>query len=773
MTIRYGQEIAGNIAFSRNIEWLLTNGIGGYAAGTVAGLRTRRYHGLLIGATNPPVGRDLLVPAIDDSIVRQSRRGKVSDGPANDSTANDSTALRLSSIEWSDGSVDPCIASYIDCFELRDGIPFWSYRIDGIRIEKSIRMEQGVNATLIRYRVDSDNSEISRQGEQKPAAGPGEEKEHTGAPSPAPDEETGSLTLRIKVFAANRNHHGTSRGYPGLAPELDGAALVALDAEGQAVSRAQLRYDSDSAHDAPEACGDLSARGALRARAGDAIYEGVRLSIEGYRGLDDTENLWVLGEIEAPLPRNGSVTLRIEVPGEQVRGAGVEEQRPPSVSTTTPRVDDRSSSGTGNSVDGNAGAADKPDWIVELERAAGDFIVDRRIETGETGKTIIAGYPWFGDWGRDTMISLPGITLTTGREDDARWIIRTFAKYVNRGMLPNLFPDGTSSPAYNSVDAPLWYFEAIRAYFEKTGDMELLSEVYPVLESIITWFRRGTRFGIGQDPEDGLLKAGEEGVQLTWMDAKVGDWVVTPRVGKPVEINALWHHAFLVMGAFADILEKHDAAPGNAAYTGEQYDGVAAEISKSFDRFWNDGDSCLYDVLDTPWGDDPAVRPNQIFVLSLQAARAKSRILEEAPLLSSKRRRSLFSVVEKKLYTPVGLRSLSPDDPSYTGSYGGDVRSRDGSYHQGTVWGWLLGPYIRSHNLLYGDQARTARLFEPVADRLRTGCLGTLSEIYDGNPPHFSRGAFAQAWSVAEIVWSWHYLYGTDTHGWCAAKSGR
>jgi len=383
-----------------------------------------------------------------------------------------------------------------------------------------------------------------------------------------------------------------------------------------------------------------------------------------------------------------------------------------------------------------------------LVLAADQFVVQRALPgSGEGGsatggRSIIAGYPWFSDWGRDTMISLPGLVLTAGRPEVAARILRTFAQYVSEGMLPNRFPDTGDEPEYNTVDATLWYFEAVRAYHAATGDETLLRDLFPVLREIVAWHQRGTRYQIRLDPADGLLYAGEEGAQLTWMDAKVGEWVVTPRIGKPVEINALWYNALRAMAGFARRLGRPAA----------DYEALANQVLAGFSRFWNEEAGCCYDVLDGPDGDDASLRPNQLFAVSLP----------HSPL-DAEQQRAVVDVCARHLLTGYGLRSLAPHDPAYNGHYGGDRRQRDGAYHQGTVWGWLIGPFVAAHLRVYGDPAVARSFLQPLLRHLDDHCVGSLSEIFDGQPPFRPRGCFAQAWTVAEVLRAWQLTEGQDT----------
>jgi 4-alpha-glucanotransferase len=377
-----------------------------------------------------------------------------------------------------------------------------------------------------------------------------------------------------------------------------------------------------------------------------------------------------------------------------------------------------------------------PRWIARLALAADAFLFSRPVEDQHRGQSVIAGYPWFGDWGRDTMISLPGLTLATGRPEIALRILKTFASFVSQGMLPNVFPGRGDRAEYNTADASLWFFEAWRAYFDATDNVAALRDVFPVLSDMIEWHRRGTRYGIAVDSADGLLKAGAAGVQLTWMDAKVGDWVVTPRMGKPVEINALWYNALRIMSAFAARLAQPD-----------RFSAQAQAAKHSFKRFVRADGEGLYDVIDGPNGADASIRPNQIFAVSLPHS-----------ALSSSEQASVVRVCSRHLLTPFGLRSLAPGSPAYHPRYGGGVRERDGGYHQGPVWGWLLGHFSVAAYRVTGDATAARALLELMSDALEDQGVGTIGEIFDGDPPYHPRGAPAQAWSVACTLDAWRML---------------
>jgi predicted glycogen debranching enzyme len=390
-------------------------------------------------------------------------------------------------------------------------------------------------------------------------------------------------------------------------------------------------------------------------------------------------------------------------------------------------------------------AADEDDPIVQqLILAADQFLVARPLPKDPDGRSVIAGYHWFNDWGRDTMISLPGLTLATGRADEVAIILRTFAQFLADGLLPNNFPDRAGQvPGYNTADATLWYILALRAYREATGDNALVAELLPALREIVESHLAGTRYGIGVDSNDGLLRAGEPGVQLTWMDAKVGDWVVTPRIGKPIEINALWYNVLRSIASFL-------VANGDFA-TAARYDAQADRARESFrNRFRRTDRDYLADVVDGPDGDDWSMRPNQLFALSLPY-----------PLLEGEEARVVLASVGRALLTSFGLGSLSADNLAYRGTYGGDQIHRDGSYHQGPIWSWLLGAYADVSFRLDGDREAALAILRPIGDHLRDAGLGSISEIFEGDAPHLPKGCVAQAWGVAEILRSWRSIAAT------------
>ncbi len=652
--IKFGREICGSLETAEEREWLVTNGIGGYAAGTVAGSLTRRYHGLLVAALQPPLGRTLLVAKLDETAVY------------------DGQIYPLFTNRWAGGIVDPHGYRRIESFRLKGMVPVWRFACADALLEKRIWMEQGANTTYVTYHL-------------RRAAGP--------------------LTLNIKALVNYRDYHSLTQGAGWrMVIEAGDRDLRIMAME----SATPLYLASDEA----------------RVSAGHEWNSGFDLPLETYRGLEDRDDHLSAGAFQADLEPGQSLTIvastelgfDVDGPAAYERRRRYERQLLDQTDLTKERM---------------------PGWVQRLILAADQFVVDRPLPGGVNGQSIIAGYPWFGDWGRDTMISLPGLTLTTGRKEVAQTILRTYAAYTDRGMLPNRFPDSGQEPEYNTVDATLWYFQAIRSYYEASGDDQLLRELYPVLAEIIAWHRRGTRYHIRVDPTDGLLYAGEPGVQLTWMDAKVDEWVVTPRIGKPVEVNALWFNALKTMAYFARHIGEDD----------EEYEAAAEKTRRGFQRFWNERRGACYDVLDGPEGNDPALRPNQILAVSLP----------QSPL-NAGRQRAVVDLCGRLLLTSYGLRSLAPTESNYQGHYGGDRRRRDGAYHQGTVWGWLLGPYCLAHLQVYGRPDRALSFLTPLAQQLATAGLGSLGEIFDGDAPFAPRGCYAQAWSVAETLRAWQFI---------------
>ncbi len=661
ITSEVGKELCGELATAESREWLVTNGTGSYASGTVAGLLTRRYHGLLMAALSPPLGHTLMFSKVDETV----------------SYSGDRYPLFVN--RWADGTVEPEGYQLLERFHLEGSIPVWSYGFGDALLEKRIWMQQGENTTYIYYTL-----------------------RRSSLP----------MTLTLKGFATYRDRHHTTQAndrameveavasglcitaFPGAVP------LYLYVVGGEATPAHQWHYGFDLAVEAT--------------RGGDCLED--LLQVGTFQGeLQPGQSLAIAASTDSRASLDVKTALNARRQFDQqlikraLKGKGLKGKQAHSYQLSRKA----------------------PEWVQQLILAADRFIVDRPHPERPDGKTIIAGYPWFGDWGRDMAIALPGLTLCTGRPHLGKSILQTFAQYVDGGMLPNRFPDTGETPDYNTVDATLWYFQAIRAYYRATKDRKLLKELWPVLTEIIHWHQQGTRYNIHVDQEDGLLYAGELAVQLTWMDAKVGDWVVTPRQGKPVEVNALWYNALRIMAEFAGKLGTSDA----------EYQKLADRTLAGFSRFWNEERGYCYDVIDTPDGDDSSLRPNQIFAVSLPYS----------PLPRG-RQRAVVEICGRSLLTSYGLRSLAATEPNYIGHYGGTPVERDGAYHQGTVWGWLIGPYISAYLRVTKDK-KTARTFlAPLANHLLEACIGNLSEIFDGDAPMTPNGAIAQAWTVAEVL---------------------
>jgi predicted glycogen debranching enzyme len=647
--IRFDKEICGTLDAALTREWLETNGLGGFASSTIVGLNTRRYHGLLVAATNPPVGRMVLLSKLEETLLI--------DGQAFDLSANQYP-----------GVVHPQGFQYLKQFRL-DPFPVSTFEVEGVEIEKRVFMVHGENSTVVQYRL-------------------------TAGSSPQSPRE---CRLEIRPLIAFRDYHGTTHENGMLNSTVAEYASLASVAPYAGLPSLHFAHNASQLH------------------ATGVWYRNFEYEAERARGLDFREDLFNPFVMSFELRAGQSCSI---IASTQVRAIA-----------DTEGLLEAELSRRGN-VESSSPIEDS--FARSLATAADQFIVARKEQ-----KTIIAGYHWFSDWGRDTMIALPGLTLPTGKHDIARSILRTFAQHVDQGMLPNRFPDLGETPEYNTVDATLWFFEAARQYLNYTGDLDFLrTELYEVLAGIISWHLRGTRYGIKVD-QDGLLSSGEPGLQLTWMDAKVNDWVVTPRQGRPVEIQALWYNALCIM---EDLARRFCDDADRASYR-----KLAADARSSFNRiFWNEHAGCLYDVTNDA-NPDPSVRPNQIIAVSLPHS-----------MLSPERAIAVVEKVKELLLTPYGLRTLAPDDPQYRGHYGGGPAERDGAYHQGTVWPWLMGPFITAYVKVNGasDAARqqAGEWLASLKTHLSEAGLGQISEIFDGDPPHRPGGCIAQAWSVGEIL---------------------
>jgi predicted glycogen debranching enzyme len=645
--IEFGPETCGDLDAALRREWLETNRLGGYASSSIVGLNTRRYHGLLVAATKPPVGRLVLLSKLEETLLVGGK------------------SFDLSANRYP-GVVHPQGFRYLQRFRL-DPFPVWTCVIEGLVIEKSVFMIQGENTTAIEYTLKD------------------------------PTESAENIELLVRPLVAFRDYHAISKQNSSLNPEV------------------QSRPGLVSISPYPGMPSLHVAHNAIELRPGGGWYRDFEYDAERERGLDYHEDLFNPYVLRFNLTAHQPASLLASTEARDV--ARVAEYRKTEILRRQAIV---------------AASPVQDQFVTTLTAASDQYLVAR----GEQ-KTVIAGYHWFGDWGRDTMIALPGLTLTTSRYDAARAILRAFAQCVDKGMLPNRFPDQGEQPEYNTVDATLWFFEAARSFLAHTGDEDFVRrELYSVFADIISWHVRGTRYGIKVDAS-GLLNCGLPGVQLTWMDAKVGNWVVTPRSGQPVEIQALWYNALRIM---EELARKFGDESGQRSYR-----AMAAAAQWNFNRsFWNEKAGCLYDVIDGPVT-DASIRPNQIFAVSLPHG-----------MLPSDRAKSVVAKVQEHLLTPYGLRTLSPGDPNYRGRYAGDQFSRDGAYHQGTVWPWLLGPLLTAYLKMNGNSAAARDQAEEWLSHLKSHLsdagLGHVSEIFEGDAPHRPVGCIAQAWSVAELL---------------------
>jgi predicted glycogen debranching enzyme len=635
-------------------EWLVANGLGGYASATITGAITRRYHGFLIAAQPAPLGRMVVLNDLEVDIERAD--GRV-------------VNLREN-------------GRFLD-FTLDMALPSWRYEIDGIVIEQSIVIPSRQNIVHSTFRTLGDGKRVRLR--VRPLIN------FRALEAPVGEALSSGYTLTIQ---GDRYEISAGPDLPVLRLAIEGADGSTFTADGG--SRRECFYD-----------------------------------IEAQRGYDSRGWLWSPGYFAGDVRKDSPLTLI----------AATEPWH-----TVLALSPDDALTFEGERLRRLVGLAAGPAQIgfeAELVLAAETFIITpvgriadgaRARAEGDEIRTVIAGYHWFTDWGRDTMISLEGLTLATGRSIEARWILRTFAHYVRDGLIPNLFPEGQNQGLYHTADGTLWFFNALHRYVEHRRDKATLELLLPILKDIVRHHLEGTRFGIKVDPSDGLLSQGADGYALTWMDAKVGDWVVTPRRGKAVEINALWYNALCLLAAWL-----HDAHDPQA----DQIAAHADNTRESFNRrFWYAAGGYLYDIVDGEDGDDAAFRPNQIFAIAL-----------EHPVLDPEHWEAVVTAVHAKLVTPVGLRSLAPGEPDYKPRYFGDLRARDAAYHQGTVWAWLIGPFIDAWLKVHSNDRAAARHFlDGFEPHLAEAGIGSISEVFDAEPPFTPRGCIAQAWSVAEVL---------------------
>ena len=653
-------------------EWLVTNGRGGYASGSVAGVPTRRFHGLLVASLPTPIGRAMMLNHLFETV-----------------RLPDSSVARFGGYEREGGALEVFAAPVLREFRLDHGLPVWRFEMgssagEAFIIEKRVVLVHMQNTVHVTYRVLS--------GE-------------------------GTLRLKLRPSVSFRPHEGRVAG---AAP-----ADYSLNATSG-------RYEIVGPPPYPVLRLRIGGEAPAFTIDGHEVHN-LMYRIEKARGYDHVGALWSPGFFRADLAKGKDVALTASTESWETLLA------------LTPQEAQSAEGVRRSRLLAQSDAKAQHGMAAELVLAADQFIITpaSRVEdaararaAGDEVRTVIAGYHWFTDWGRDTMISLEGLTITTGRHEEAGYILRTFGQYVKDGLIPNMFPEGKAAGLYHTADATLWFFHAIDRYLQATHDRMTLQLLLPKLKDIFEKHMHGTRFGIGVDPKDGLLRQGEEGVQLTWMDAKVDDWVVTPRRGKAVEINALFYNALRLLARW--LREEDDEAAVRPVTE------AADRVQRSFnERFWYADGGYLYDVLDGPDGkNDPALRPNQVFAISLAH-----------PVLDEARWGPVMEVVERELVTPVGLRSLARNHPDYKPRYDGDLRSRDAAYHQGTVWSWLVGPFVDAWLKVHpGKNDEAMRFLSGFGPHLGEAGVGSISEVFDAEPPYTPRGCIAQAWGVAEVL---------------------
>ena len=651
----FGRDVCGDLVNTERREWLVTNGLGGFASGTISGILTRRYHGLLFAPLQPPAERMLLVSKLDETAVYGGH------------------IYPLHINRWAGGVLKPDGYQQLERFRLEGTIPVWTYAIADGLLEKRIWMEQGANTTYVQYHL-------------RRAIEP--------------------LTLSAKALV-NYRHSETNTHADNWEMKIES---VQNGLKVTAYQGAVAYYlFSNKAEATPQ----------------HEWYRRFFLMREANRGFDAIEDHLHAGDFE--------VVLEV---GEKVTFVFSTETNPELDGDTAlkTRIDYESSL-----IERAPNPCSDPDYQAitrQLILAADQFVVKRPLPNKPFGRSILAGYHWFSDWSRDTMVALPGLLLATGRYKPAREILHTYAHFIENGVLPNRFPDGSAAPEYHAVDATLWYFEALRAYVAAANDRSIVQELFPVLQDIIAWHQRGTLHNIHVDETDGLLYAGEAGHRLTWMNAQHDDWVITPRIGKAVEVNALWYNALSIMTQFSRDL-GHERS---------NYATSAQKTKQGFQRFWNEEAGFCYDVIDGPGENgqlhnDNRLRPNQLLAVSLPYSP-----------LTPDQQRAVVNVCSRHLLTSYGLRTLAADDPGYIGGYGGDAWQRASAYHQGTVWSWLMGPFVTAHMRVYQDREQARSFLIPLLHHLGDYGVGSISDIFDGDPPFTPRGCIAKAWSVGELL---------------------
>lgn len=647
-TVKYENLLPEQLSYC---EWLVTNGLGGFACGTIGGTPMRKYHGLLIASLSAPLGRMMMLNYAQDSVIIGNKE------------------INLANLQCKNHSNHD---NYIEEFWLERGLPVWRYKIGEIVLEKTIWMPHFQNTVFVSYHLVKAEQPIEIKWQ--------------------PFFHFRNIEDAVNTTADKNNYHidSSDNHYEIYADDLPHIRLYneqhfPFTMEKTVVPDVYYEIEEKRGY---QSVGPLTSLGYFKGKLGEGQRASFVASIEPWKVML-------------------TMSAHEAIVAEKQRKAILLRQAKSLRKTTT----------------GARLVVGADQFIITPLTRETDVI--RLQAIGETVRSIIAGYPWFTDWGRDTMISLEGLTLTTGRFDVAHSILRTFAYYIKDGLIPNMFPDKEKQGLYHTADATLWFFHAVHRYIYYTGDVEILDFLLPKFRHIIDHHIQGTHYGIKMD-SDGLLVQGMEGYQLTWMDAKVGDWVVTPRRGKAVEINALWYNALKIMELWTT-----------------DYSHLAEKCYQSFNkRFWNEKEGYLFDVIDSAEGNDDALRPNQLFAISL-----------DYPVLKKDNWKSVVDICKQELLTKFGMRTLSNKHKDFKAYYDGDLVSRDSAYHQGTVWPWLLGTFTDAWLKVYPEKTQEARqFFDGLEQHLDHACMGNIGEIFDASDPYHARGCFAQAWSVAEFL---------------------
>ena len=658
-------------------EWLLTNGLGGFASGSICDARTRTYHGWLIAALNPPLERTLLLSHCDATL-----------------TVGDKTSA-LGTNFWSNGSLDPLGYQMLESFTI-DPIPTWIWHQDDWRLTRRLIMPSGYyppftddiksrNRILIQYIYEGQENAI----------------------------------LRLRPLIIDRDFHQQQLAQFGMqfSQQIadDHILFQAFNQQWRGTPW-QLRW-----------CADIPRQNIYYQTQGH-WYFNYQYPEEKQRGLADKEDLYNPGYLTVILTPGENLVLEAKVGLPELTQVPLKssdfDQVLQAEETRLHQIFALSN-------------IDK-----KLLKAGDQFIT---YKSAINGPTIIAGYPWFNDWGRDTLIALPGLTLSTKRFDIAKGLLETFGKYCENGLIPNTFPDGDFAPIYNSIDASLWWIETLGLYVEATEDYDFLEEQYPVFRQIYKAFMSGTNYNIRVDAIDGLLMWDAPRVAITWMDVVLDGKPITPRKGKNIEINALWYSALCWGCKWSEILQTRSIVYAKKLHRHNQnYQQQLLKVKKSLQKFWNPEIGYFYDLINPDDIPDAKIRPNAVLALGLYHCG-----------FTESQAKSVLKIASDRLLTPFGLRSLAPDDPDYIGIYEGDQEHRDSAYHQGTVWSWLIGAFIRGWKKFCPDEKIPFDWEKMLIHFTSETCLGSVSEIFDGDPPHCPQGTIAQAWSVAELIRSY------------------